>query len=154
MSTTQMVVDSEPVPAVVGIAISGFSGSQGALPAPIGGVTKSSSSPGWVVSRLTALGGVDGGPAADGDVDVPLLLAGVGDRVLDALVGGLHAHLGEHLGLDAGGHELLGDPVGHARGAHAGVGDHQARPAAEAGHPRRRPRPAHRPRTSAAARPR
>src|SRR5262245_62965385 len=50
-----MVVDSDPVPAVVGTAISGLSGSRGALPAPIGGVTKSSSSPGCVVSRLTAL---------------------------------------------------------------------------------------------------
>ena len=55
MSTTQMVVDSDPVPAVVGMAMRGLSGSHGVLPSPMGGVTKSSSSPGCVVSRLTAL---------------------------------------------------------------------------------------------------
>jgi len=35
-SSTQIVVDSDPVPAVVGTAISGFSGRSGARPPPTG----------------------------------------------------------------------------------------------------------------------
>ena len=37
-SSTQMVVDSAPVPVVVGTAMNGSSGAVGARPAPIGGL--------------------------------------------------------------------------------------------------------------------
>ena len=37
-SSTQMVVDSDPVPVVVGTAISGLSGFAGGRPAPTGGL--------------------------------------------------------------------------------------------------------------------
>ena len=38
MSMTHIAVDSDPVPAVVGTATSGFSGPSGARPAPNGGL--------------------------------------------------------------------------------------------------------------------
>lgn len=55
VSTTHIVVDSAPVPAVVGVAISGFIGWVGTSPRPMGGVMKSSNSPEWLVNSFTAL---------------------------------------------------------------------------------------------------
>src|ERR671932_27820 len=55
MSSTHMAVLSDPVPAVVGTAISGLSWPVGAFAPPIGLLTYSISSPPSVVSKLTAL---------------------------------------------------------------------------------------------------
>jgi len=70
MSSTHMAVESEPVPAVVGTAISGFSGPGGAFAAPTGlfvvhqlaGVTG---------EQVHGFGSVDARAPADGDERIP-----------------------------------------------------------------------------------
>ena len=121
-----MVVDSEPVPAVVGTAMRGLTGSQGRLARADRRRDEVEQLTGVGGQQVDRLGGVHGRSAADRDEAVPVLFAGPCHRLVDALVGGLDGHPVEHLGLDARGDELSVDPVGHPGVPDAGVGDHQA----------------------------
>ena len=125
-SRTQIVVDSAPVPVVVGTATSGLSALLRRPRLADRGVD--------VVHQLAVVGGeqvdrlrgVDRGPAADRDERVPRPgVAGVGDRRLHAGVGRLDVDAVEDRRLDAELAHLVGDPLRVAGGGDARVGDHQ-----------------------------
>ena len=104
-SKTATAVVSLPVPAVVGTAMSGFSGPGGVAPRPsvrvdvVGELGR----PGGV--QIRGLGRVDGGSAADGEESVEGAARRRGNRGPERRVGGFAAHVAEHVEVDAGGAE-------------------------------------------------
>ena len=111
-SRTQTVVLSLPVPVVVGTATSGASGVSGCAALADRGVHVVEQVAGVGAEQVDRLGGVDRGSAADRDEGVPRpAVAGELDGLDHARVGGLDVRPVEQHRLDAGGLDLLGDPL-------------------------------------------
>ena len=127
-------VVSLPVPAVVGMAISGLSGPGTGMRLAdrrVDVVEEVGRGIGRV--EVGGLGGVDDRPAADGDEAVELVAAREGDRVLERHVGRLDAHAVVDDGGDAGGLERLEHRGERRQAGDDRVGDHQGPAHAQVG---------------------